>query len=145
MIGVDSTKVLRPLLVDATGKVLISSGGANPVFHYDGMYHVHNENLASPAGAYTLACAAVPAGQVAVVTIVAARDRTSAIASCTLVCVNGALVQALLTVGALAANTQFVWNGVIYLPEGWAIQAAFTGVVLNDDTFIDASGYYMTL
>lgn len=145
MIGVDSTKVLRPLLLNAQGVVLVSGGGATPVFHYGGAYHEHAENLVPPAGIVALSTAALAAGLVAVVTIIAARDRTSAITSCTLTFQNGVLTQAALTVGALAANTQFVWNGTMYIPAGWYLTATFGGVTAGDDLFLDLSGYYMTL
>jgi hypothetical protein len=70
MFGIDSNKVIRPLLVDFTGAPLIVGYAGNPLLNYANVFHSYWEELNLVAGVNTHDYPTLLAGQMVYVTAV---------------------------------------------------------------------------
>ncbi|KKN29055.1 hypothetical protein LCGC14_0848110 [marine sediment metagenome] len=102
-------------------------------------------NLSAAAGVNTLSTTAVPAGKLYIVRSIAAFDLDSATGTDHLSVVAGGTLFALLRIPALAADTDMHFHGKLILEEGDVIRATFGGCTLNDDIFLLAQGWEVTV
>lgn len=113
------------------------------VFSYSTNYLERVFTLSAAVGANTLTLTAVPANTLRVITNLTAFNNTS---PTTFTDVDtGAGSPLLAVVGALTARMPLIWSGWVFMAAGQACRGYFEGCTLNDDLYLDAVGYDMTL
>lgn len=156
--GIDATDAQRALLVDASGRPLVTvdtalPAGANLIGRVDARSGdkaasmlapliAQNSNLAAVAGANNLNGTAVPAGQWWHLTAARARDVNTNPATILFeVAYSGASNFRLRRVAAPGADISLEWDGHIVMRPGDFIRAVFTGCAAGDDLFLDYTGW----
>ena len=119
--------------------------GEDQLFSYRGQVLELVANLLAAAGWNDLAIAAVPAGEVWCITNIMAYDQNNAPTQLRFDILSGGVQYHLARWGATALDIGQNLQGQWYLGEGDQISATFAGCVLNDDLYLHAVGYRMTL
>jgi len=127
----------------ATDRLIVR--GEDQLFSFDKVLGERTDGLISGADGF-FDSAIVPAGEIWVVTTVAARDNTTGV---TVIVMaqrhNGA--DAVIHEGrkAFAVGEWSSWSGLTTLDVDDLIRVYFTGGLVNDHCYVDLSGYVMTL
>jgi len=119
--------------------------GEDQLFSYAGT--LAHRTVGNPVGVYMeMESAAVPAGEVWVVTTIVGRDNTTAITAMQIAHRRaGVSYYAWESIRAFAINEFGFWGGHLYLEEGDTIQITFVGGLNTDTCHILLNGYIMTL
>ena len=119
--------------------------GENQLFSYKGQYL--ETKLTVSAGGVWEFCngTAVPAGEVWVVTSLAAYNTKGVSTTVQLTVFDGATAYCLRTVPGLVQLTSLDWQGHTYLVEGDILSAAFQGTANLDVLYLGIHGFKMTL
>ena len=150
--GIDSLGNQYPLLVDASGQVIVSRGqrvlidpgGADKVFSYELPVGNTKFNTSLPAGTSVVLGDPVPAGKVWVITFI----------SCAYVgTVAGAILQTIahlpttdyviISMNPPVSGLNYDRTGMFVLAEAGYIFGKVYGATLNDDLYFTYGGYQM--
>jgi len=119
--------------------------GEDQLFSFKGVLVETRTAVVSGASGY-IESIVVPAGEVWVVTTLAARDSTSPITSIYFQARHdGVNVEVYSEWGAFVAYQSAVWSGHTYLDPGDTIRVGFAGSLVGDSCILDITGYRMTL
>jgi len=136
-----SGNLVTPVGIDASG----FPRAGNLPFTYKSVLQQANALAAAGAGWESWAGAAVPAGEIWIVTHVAALNETSAAAALILAVYDGVTYYHLKAAGATASNVTVDWQGWVPMVEGQYIEAWKSGGVAADSLLLIVRGYVMEL
>jgi len=119
--------------------------GEDQLFSYSGMWSERVRDLNAALGDNTLVAAAVPAGEVWVLTHVAAANDVSVCTRIILTCRLAPTYENLRVRNSPPIFETVDWQGWKPLEEGWDVYATFIGCVAGDDIYVSVGGFKMTL
>ena len=143
--GVDSTNIVRPLLLGSTGGVITSPAIPSTLFHVSGVWRDFTENLNAAAGTYWVDGAVCPVGERRVVVMSFMRNVQRAMVHPYMAIKSGGVYHYFYDIASLAINTFGVWQNEIVIVAGECVSYRFVAVTLNDDIIYGAAGYKMTI
>lgn len=126
---------------DAAGRIV----PAGNLWGYSDAWGEQVKILSATAGDNVLATAPVPAGQVQVCTHVEACDNAHVMGRTFIFLSTGAVWMILTVVPAPPANTPLLWDGQVYLKEGWMIGCYYSACTAGDGLYLNVLGYKMLL
>lgn len=159
--GQDASSNLVPLLVDASGRALVTLDTALPassnligrvdgrlgngLLGYSGPLNISAVNLNAAAGNNTLTTSVVPAGEIWHTEGISILNNTSTTTQELIVIdTSGANFQLAKNAG-LAGTIPFTFVGVFTLTPGDSVSGVFSGCTLNDDLFIKVWGWKQSI
>lgn len=146
ILGVDSTKVLHPISAHTDGDLIVDGHGGGSIFHYANTLMQHGENTALPAGTSAINLAAVPARFVYVYTnLIISYVGTVPLVTIAVYLVDGANVSLLYAQHPPVSGQGYDRQGYWVLKPTQNLQYKIFGATLNDDAYIDATGFQMNV
>lgn len=115
------------------------------LFGYSEPFYFSDRDTNATADWDTLTTGAVPAGEIWIVTSISARDDNSNITQIAIFHSDGVSNNIVAQVFPTVAEQCVIFTGWLVLSKDDTIWAGFTGTVLNDDIYLNASGFKMKI
>jgi len=142
--GVDTNKTLIPLLVDATGKAIVTSPAMNSII-INSVISKEFSKLNCAAGTNWLEGDIVPANKILRVTYVSLKY----IGTVAGITIGFGIYDGVTRLGytftsPVVSGVNYGYLADLYIDTGWYPTSVVTGATLNDDFYFRYNGYYIS-